>query len=118
MNCPRDNKELSREMFCGVVIDSCTHCDGTWMDKGELASVIGLEGDLLGGERVKPEDLTDREPGQKLTCPRCGDYEMEACYFSPERRTVLDHCEKCGGIWLDSNELRDVLKTSFDAMEG
>jgi len=113
MNCPRDGNKLVREMFCGVVIDSCTLCDGTWMDKGELASVVGMNRDLLADEKVKTENLKDRAPGQKLLCSRCVDTEMEACYFSAEKKIILDHCPKCGGLWLDTDELKSVIKTAY-----
>lgn len=117
MKCPRDGNELVREVFGGAIIDSCTACDGTWMDKGELAETVGMDSDLLGGEKVNPDDLKDRNPGQKLVCPRCEDVEMEACYFSPEKKTILDHCQKCGGLWLDTGEFRDIIRTAFSAME-
>lgn len=113
MRCPRDGQILDSEVFCGVDIDSCSYCDGTWMDRGELAKVVGLDADLLSDEKVAPEDLNDRPPGSLLTCPRCTDTSMTPYYFSSQKRIILDKCQACGGIWLDTNELKHVVRLAY-----
>ena len=38
-------------------------------------------------------------------------------YFSPKRQIEIDECPKCGGIWLDAEELegiRDLFLNSTD----
>jgi len=41
-----------------------------------------------------------------MSCPRCGDSLKETNY----EQILIDTCEKCGGIWLDSGELEKRLQ--------
>jgi hypothetical protein len=43
MDCPRctHRTELSEVVKHGVVIDHCPTCGGVWLDKGELAKILG-----------------------------------------------------------------------------
>ncbi len=41
-----------------------------------------------------------------MSCPRCGDSLKETNY----EQILIDACEKCGGIWLDSGELEKRLQ--------
>lgn len=118
MRCPRDGQKLETETFCGVIIDSCSYCDGTWLDKGELGKIVGVKKDILGGEPVKPGDLKDRPPGQSLLCPRCGDVEMDPLYYSGKKKIIIDKCPACKGIWLDTEELKFIIKTAYEAGVG
>lgn len=113
MKCPRDKQQLKQEVFCGIEIDSCSYCDGTWLDKGEMAKIVGMEKDLLGGEEIKLEPLRDRAPGERLKCPRCEDVDLIAYYFSKEKKLILDRCPRCEGIWLDTDELKKAIRTAY-----
>jgi hypothetical protein len=46
-----------------------------------------------------------------MCCPRCdgtlGESEFES--------VLIDTCDKCGGIWLDSGELERLLKRDSDS---
>jgi len=46
-----------------------------------------------------------------MSCPRCdgtlGESEFEG--------VMIDTCERCGGIWLDSGELERLLKRDSDS---
>lgn len=117
MRCPRDGQFLETEVFCGVEIDSCSFCDGTWLDKGELGTIVGFNQDLLSGEEVKPEDLVDRIPGEKLLCPKCPRSELVPIYYSGEKKIILDQCPTCNGLWLDTNELKFVIRTAYLASQ-
>jgi Zn-finger nucleic acid-binding protein len=116
MICPRDGSELKPEVFGDVDIDSCEKCNGTWVDRGELARIVGMKKDLPMGEPAKVEDLTDRSSLLKLICPRCEGVEMEPYYFEHARKTVLDTCPKCAGIWLDSKELKAIVHSVYQEL--
>jgi uncharacterized protein len=36
MKCPKDGYDLGTSDFHGVQIETCPHCDGIWLDGGEL----------------------------------------------------------------------------------
>lgn len=113
MNCPRDKGDLEREVFCGVEIDTCPACEGTWMDEGEIARVVGMVKDMMDGQEIKIGPLPDRKPGEQLMCPRCGDVAMDPFYFSYKKELIVDRCRKCLGIWLDGGELKQVLSFAY-----
>ena len=41
-----------------------------------------------------------------MLCPRCAGALKESKF----EEVMIDTCEKCGGIWLDSGELEQLLK--------
>ena len=47
MRCPKDGFELQTIKFKGLAVDKCFHCNGTWLDAGELETLAGKEPDLL-----------------------------------------------------------------------
>ena len=47
MRCPKDGFELHTIKFKGLAVDKCFHCNGTWLDAGELEALAGRESDLL-----------------------------------------------------------------------
>ncbi|MBI3924505.1 MAG: zf-TFIIB domain-containing protein [Armatimonadetes bacterium] len=104
MLCPRDNTALVPTRFLGIIIDSCPHCDGTYLDAGELAHIHGLAKDLADGPGHEHTD-----PRGHIPCPKC-DTEMMTRWFSESRRILIDRCLACGGIWLDTEELKQILR--------
>jgi hypothetical protein len=50
MHCPKCGFNLETIQFKGLNIDKCFHCNGTWLDAGELETLAGKEPDLL--ERI------------------------------------------------------------------
>lgn len=47
MHCPKCGFTLEPIQFKGVTIDKCFHCNGTWLDAGELETLAGKESDFL-----------------------------------------------------------------------
>ena len=47
MKCPKCGMDLEATVFRGVTIDKCYHCNGTWLDAGELETLAGHGHDLL-----------------------------------------------------------------------
>ena len=47
MHCPKDGFELTTIKFKGLAVDKCFHCNGTWLDAGELETLAGKESDFL-----------------------------------------------------------------------
>jgi len=41
MDCPRCGNEMSEVVKHSVVIDVCAGCGGMWLDKGEMAKIVG-----------------------------------------------------------------------------
>jgi len=88
----------------GVTVDMCDKCNGTWFEKGEIASYFELSQDIPN----KQEALaTAKETG--LKCPRCrkvGLLELEYCQQELKSgKLIVDYCPTCEGLWLDKGEM-------------
>ncbi len=104
LNCPKCRAKTLHTFNTseGVVVDLCDKCRGMWMDKGETARSAELENDFpdynaVAGSAV----LTD------LICPSCGSklYNMK---YAPQSDLMIEHCQKCGGIFLDAGEISKI----------
>ena len=47
MHCPKCGNELETVTFHKIKIDKCYHCEGTWLDAGELEQLAGKEPGFL-----------------------------------------------------------------------
>lgn len=102
--CPRCSRPLSAADLTGVPVDVCDQCGGTWLDRGELESVLarapanGAEG--AEGAEGRPFE----EPAVRyLACPRCGDL-MTRRQYERFSGVVLDYCN-AHGVWADRGEI-------------
>lgn len=61
--CPKCGHELAERAHQGVTLDVCTQCQGIWLDRGELAKVIGAarraEADRVAAEAPRRERPVD-----------------------------------------------------------
>ncbi|NNG17270.1 MAG: zf-TFIIB domain-containing protein [Gemmatimonadales bacterium] len=43
MKCPKDGHDITTESFHDVQIERCPHCNGIWLDAGELEDLMAKE---------------------------------------------------------------------------
>ncbi len=100
--CPNCNTQTLRafETSEGVTIDMCDDCKGMWFDKGEIATTVELSSDIPNFDQV-----IAGARGTQHKCPHCRENLVEFSY-TPDGKLDIDYCQGCGGIWLDSNELK------------
>lgn len=48
MKCPKCGMQLEEIAFGDVRVDKCFHCEGIWLDKGELESIHRKEPGFMG----------------------------------------------------------------------
>jgi hypothetical protein len=48
MHCPKCGQVLKEVEYSGVPIDICPHCQGMWLDKGELDQLQHKSGGITG----------------------------------------------------------------------
>ena len=107
MHCPVCSDQ-SLKTVCttnGVEIDICDHCDGIWLDRGEIFhfSTQTKKTETLFSEATKQQRPTDR------LSPRTGNPMVEITI--PEG-PAIDYCPETEGLWLDKNELNGLLATN------
>lgn len=82
-------------------------CGGVWFDNFELRRV-----DDAGAHEIRSvhrDFALHVDLERRRTCPKCSDQVMFRRYFSRLKRTQIDECPNCAGIWLDAGE--------FDAIQ-
>ncbi len=97
MKCPRcpDAKLDALATAQGVTTDFCGVCGGVWLDRGELAQLLGPE----GAEPGPPDGAAGALP-----CPSC-DGRLVELEHPPGSGLQIDLCPSCRGIWLDRGEV-------------
>ena len=117
MKCPACDHELSARAAGSITVDVCDGgCGGVWFDNFELRKV-----DEAGAHAIRsvPRDFALVVDSQsRRRCPKCTDQMMMRRYFSRLRRTQIDECPDCAGIWLDAGEfdaIRRELEESPDS---
>lgn len=108
MTCPACGQEMVRQNF-GVNVDVCeSGCKGIWFDRGELRMLDehdeGLGAALEAALRSPRRNDEKRGP---LTCPVCG-IPMHTHAYARNQAINVDECYKCGGLFLDAGELREI----------
>ena len=113
MQCPTCNKALEAVSIEAIKLDVCKDgCGGVWFDRFELQKMD--EPHEFSDENLI-DTLAVESPGkadetQKRTCPKCEDVVMMKHFYSVKKEVQVDHCPKCGGYWLDENELFKIRK--------
>jgi len=110
MKCPACSSTLQEVEAGEIKVDVCRNgCGGVWFDNFEFKKVD--EQHESTGESLLE---IDRNPNVtvdysvKRQCPRCEDQPMLKHFVSAKREVEVDECPACGGIWLDTGELRSI----------
>ena len=88
-----------------MIIDRCPEGDGFWLQGRELSKLQILMEWHRGLIKPKPQE-PQVEPSSERNCPRCRQKMLKKEYEG----VSIDICEKCGGIWMDKDELYHVLE--------
>jgi Zn-finger nucleic acid-binding protein len=111
--CPRCNVALGPTEYEGVQIDKCPRCGGEWLDAGELKHIVDTREhqwdpkDLAAMRRASLKHVSQGGQRERLTCPGCG-AALEPVNYGGDTGIIIDHCQRCGGNWLDGGELEKV----------
>ena len=118
MKCPIDRQPLEKSIYEGEVeIDSCSVCNGIWLDKGELESIQQIrennydleldERSLMSSHITSAYQLGKKTADRELTCPSCQNTMIQKEYGYASL-IMIDICPNitCQGIWLDHGELQ------------
>lgn len=111
LKCPKCENNLKEITYKGVKINECENCKGKWFDRDELRKAKDRTDDDL---RWLDFDLFEDKAGKyntspsKLNCPKDG-VAMTALTYA-DSKVIIDKCDKCDGVWLDSNEFEKVIK--------
>ncbi len=111
--CPKCSKELKIKVIGSIEVDECESCKGIWLDKGELREakdLIDPNLDWLDFEIWKHQDKFNTKESA-ITCPTCNLPTVSIEYG--HTGVKVDYCKECQGVWLDQDELPNII----DALE-
>lgn len=58
------------------------------------------------------------QDGKRKACPVCEGVEMQQLHPSEELELTLDYCERCGGMWFESGEVRQLRYCPPEVLSG
>ena len=109
MECPKCKIELSKKSIQGIEVEECESCEGIWCNSIELKQVKDkTDSDLnwMDFDIWKHRDRF-RTRQAKINCPECRE-PMHVLDYD-KTKVEIDFCEQCKGIWLDKNELENII---------
>ena len=114
MNCPRCSAQLKPLTLGDVPVHECPECHGVWFERGELTQAADRTAPDLAWmdfELWKDQELFNVAESA-LKCPADGQ-GLAAIHYG-DTGVVVDHCVKCGGVWLDAGEFEHIIHALQD----
>jgi len=109
MKCPACENSLTPTTAGDVQVDICEGgCGGIWFDRKEIES-LDEEAEIAGENLLnitRRDDVVRRSP--PLSCPVCVKEPLVRQYFDSASKVEVDLCWSCGGLWVDTGELKRV----------
>lgn len=114
LKCPACTAELT-PYKCGIStleIDSCFYCRGLWFDGNELRRFFSAP-KLYSQFRLPQHNfrVKIKEPPARRLCARCEEQPLTEVTVGD---VVVDECQSCQGIWLDSGEITRLIDLHED----
>ncbi len=103
MICPKcDHSSLAKTFVRNqnFEVDRCKRCNGLWVKLDDLQTILSVKEEK---ELMIPSYSMFHK---NINCPSCKTGLYEFCY--PETIILIDACKLCDGVWLDSNEWKEI----------
>jgi predicted Zn finger-like uncharacterized protein len=107
--CPHDKTQMRHVTAGEAVLDVCGACGGQFFDSGEMFAAFGVKADPSYWDRA--ETGGTMKTGERH-CPECETFMLVQDVSYGGDQVEIDRCGKCGGIWLDKNELEKIMGIS------
>ncbi len=114
MNCPACGNQLTSRKAGSIVVDVCEGgCGGVWFDNFELRRIE--ETGAYEIRSVHRDFSLHLDLESRRLCPKCPDQAMLRRFYSRLKRTQIDECPNCAGIWLDAGEFDSILRETEES---
>lgn len=102
--CPGCSAGMERRVEPDMATHVCPACGGTFLDAGELnALATGISGDI---ELCSVDTAGGPDVHGIRRCPSCPDQDLQKVNLLQFSGLIFDHCPRCGGFFLDRNEIQ------------
>ena len=110
MICPVDRQPMLAIEYDGIEIDYCPHCEGIWLDAGELELLLKDDGTEQAPLLSQLQRLK-KSKERSYKCPRCA-LRMQKVFSSNLPSVIFDACPENDGFWFDKGELKAIVSSS------
>jgi len=105
--CPICNVPLVNAAVAKIRILYCTRCRGMLISMQVFEALVEqLRTERSGAAPQPTADASDLR--RKIDCPQCH-HRMDTHFYAGPGNVVIDSCENCCLIWLDSGELMHIV---------
>lgn len=115
--CPVCTFPLRDVNHQGTALKLCRRCGGTWLEAHRLKEAFG---GLGAPSSWNADELQEGPEVRHLRCPADGHRMNALRVVAPHGSVVVDHCQACGGLWLDAlegDQLARLLRTGVETGE-
>jgi len=106
MICPRCKSDLIKKDVEGESIDVCMACNGMWLHKHQLNSLLMESGGDV--EECSIDDNPHSDIYPNIECRECKGSIMKKINFLDYSEIIIDYCASCGAFWLDKDQLSNM----------
>ncbi|MCP5299413.1 MAG: zf-TFIIB domain-containing protein [Chromatiaceae bacterium] len=115
MDCPRCIEKMSSARYNGVKVAECLYCNGVWLPERTLVNVLARCEGAPSLPKIKEYFSSKHDSGANRSCPECADETLSQVLVAG---VELDLCPKCGGMFFDGGELKQLLPSIEESNEG
>ncbi|GGF70083.1 TFIIB-type zinc ribbon-containing protein [Alteromonas lipolytica] len=119
MQCPRTATPLTKVNVGKVAVYVSEKTGGVFLTNQTLA--LFESGEEARGQALARHLSQFHHPlpsiDARVNCPTCSETVMLRRYYSPLHVVEIDECPGCGGIWLDTGELKKLQSLMLNAKE-
>ena len=108
LSCPVCQQPLVPAKLAGASVLYCTQCHGQLMPMPVLADIVDELRTKSDQETVQTSADRD-ELKRVLQCPQCN-RRMDTHFYAGPGNVVVDGCDNCSLIWLDSGEATRIAR--------
>lgn len=102
MNCPKCREiPMLAFSFQGVEVDRCPQCDGVWLDKNELDTILQQK----LGRQIEQVSFARAPLSDDFATAHCFKCDQEMISLLGAADVRFEWCEKCDGMFFDKGEL-------------
>jgi Zn-finger nucleic acid-binding protein len=105
---------LTPTTYEGLPVHTCETCGGEFIGGEDLARIVQTRQEQFDprlkaslAEHKPSFGGADTQPKRSLACPACAG-TMRVINYAGDSGIHVDHCDVCGGLWLDHEELEKV----------
>lgn len=107
-SCPACAVKLLQARVADFRMEYCGRCHGILLPMGMLQGLV--ERIRAGSGQSAPQPAAASEDlKRQIACPRCHE-RMDTHFYAGPGNVVIDSCETCSLLWLDSGELMRIAR--------